>query len=230
MTYARDRHRIYKRLSYGRMADVFLLDERQYRTGKNDGQPRSMLGGAQLAWLIDELVRSTAKWKIIANQVVVAAKQEGEERSGVDSWDGYNDDRRRLMIDLERFGVENVVFLTGDAHVFQASLLASDFDALAADANRRPAAVEYVGGSLTSPGRDLPESEVRANAPWVQQFRGGVHGYAQFDLHPDRLDMVYLDSPIFSADPVGNVFERFVQPSGANRMQRTTGAAARRRV
>jgi phosphodiesterase/alkaline phosphatase D-like protein len=230
MTFPRERHRIYKKLQFGTLADVFLLDERQYRTGKNDGLPRSMLGGAQLGWLIDELRRSRATWKIVANQVVIAGRQEGEERASGDSWDGYAEDRTRLMTDLERFGVENVVFLTGDAHVFMASLLASDFEALVDDPNRRPAAVEYVGGSITSPGPDFPEEEIRDRAPWVQQYRGAVHGYAQFDLRPDRLDMVYLDAPVFSADPRATIFERFVQPAGANRMQRSSGPAARRRV
>ena len=230
MTFPRERHRIYKRLQFGALADVFLLDARQYRTGKNDGLPRSMLGGPQLGWLIEELRRSRATWKFVANQVVVAARQEGEERTSGDSWDGYADDRTRLMTDIERAGIDNVIFLTGDAHVFMASLLASDFEALASNPNRKPAAVEYVGGSVTSPGPDFPEGEVRDRSPWVQQYRGAVHGYSQFDVRPDRLDLVYLDVPVFSAEPRATVFERFVQPAGANRPQRTSGPAARRRV
>ena len=230
MTFPRDRHRIYKKLQYGAVADVFLLDERQYRTGKNDGLPRSMLGAGQLGWLVSELASSRATWKIVAQQVVMAARQEGEERSSGDSWDGYVDERNRLLAEIERLGIDNVIVLTGDAHVFMNSLLASDFENLAADPNRKPAAVEYVGGSVTSSGPDFPEAEIRSRAPWVQQYRGGLHGYGQFDLRPDRLDMVYLDSPVFSADPVGNVFERFVQPTGTNRPQRTSGPAARRRV
>ncbi|MDQ3740834.1 MAG: alkaline phosphatase D family protein, partial [Actinomycetota bacterium] len=230
MTFPRERHRIYKRLSYGALADVFLLDERQYRTGRNDGQPRSMLGGGQLSWLLAELRASRAVWKIVANQVVMSARQEGEERASGDSWDGYVDERNRLLGEIERAGIDNVVVLTGDAHVFMNSLLAGDFEALAADESRKPAAVEYVGGSVTSAGPDFPEQEIRDRAPWVQQYRGGVHGYAQFDVRPDRLDMVYLDVPIFTADPRATIFERFVQPAGANRVQRTSGPAARRRV
>jgi alkaline phosphatase D len=189
-----------------------------------------MLGGGQLGWLIEELRRSRATWKIVANQVVIAARQEGEERASGDSWDGYTEDRARLLGDIERLGIDNVVVLTGDAHVFMANLLARDFEALAEDPDRKPAAVEYVGGSLTSPGPDFPEEEIRDRSPWVQQWRGGIHGYAQFDVRPDRLDMVYLDVPVFSAEPQAAIFERFVQPTGANRLQRTSGPAARRRV
>jgi alkaline phosphatase D len=230
MTFPRDRHRIYKKLQFGALADLFLLDERQYRTGKNDGAARSMLGGGQLEWLIAELKASRATWKFVGNQVVAAARQEGEERDSGDSWDGYSDERNRLMREIERAGVDNVVLLTGDAHVFMSSLLASDFEALAADPNRKPAAVEYVGGSVTSPGPDFPEQEIRDRSPWVQQYRGGIHGYAQFDVRPDRLDMVYLDVPVFDAAPNASIFERFVQPVGTNRVQRTSGPAARRRV
>jgi phosphodiesterase/alkaline phosphatase D-like protein len=230
MTFPRERHRIYKRLSFGALADVFLLDERQYRTGRNDGLPSSMLGGGQLAWLLAELRASRATWKIVANQVVMSAQQEGEERNSGDSWDGYSGERTRILGEIERAGIDNVVVLTGDAHVFMASLLGSDFERVAADSSRKPAAVEYVGGSVTSPGADFPEQEIRDRAPWVQQYRGGVHGYGQFDLRPERLDMVYLDVPIFTADPQATIFERFVQPAGVNRVQRTSGPAARRRV
>ena len=230
MTFPRERHRIYKKLQFGTLADVFLLDERQYRTGNRDGLPRSMLGGRQLGWLIEELRQSRATWKILANQVVMSPRQEGEERHSGDSWDGFADDRSRLLGDIERLGIDNVVVLTGDAHVFMSSLLGSNLEALAADPNRKPAAVEYVGGSVTSRGPDYPEQDVRERSPWVQQYRGGVHGYSQFDVRPDRLDMVYLDCPIFDAAPVANVFERFVQPAGVNRVQRTSGATARRRV
>ena len=230
MTFPRERHRIYKRLGFGGVADVFLLDERQYRTGKNDGLPRSMLGGGQLRWLLDELRTSRATWKLISNQVVMAGRQEGEERHSGDSWDGYAEERERLLGEIERAGIDNVVFLTGDAHIFMASLLASNFEALAADPNRKPAATEYVGGSVTSGGPDFPEQEIRDRAPWVQQYRGGVRGYAQMDLRPDRMDLVYLGVPVVDSAPNATIFERFVQPAGINRMQRTSGAAASRRV
>jgi phosphodiesterase/alkaline phosphatase D-like protein len=230
MTFPRERHRIYKRMSFGALADVFLLDERQYRTGRNDGLPSSMLGGGQLEWLLSELRASRATWKIVANQVVMAASQEGEERSSGDSWDGYPAERSRILQTIERAGIDNVVVLTGDAHVFMNSLLADDFAGVAADPNRKPAAVEYVGGSVTSRGPDFPEADIRARAPWVQQYQGGRNGYAQFDLRPDQLDMVYLDVRVFSDDPAAAVFERFVQPAGTNRPQRTSGPAARRRV
>ena len=218
MTFPRERHRIYKRLTFGTVADVFLLDERQYRT---NGGRRRILGDAQMSWLIGELATSRATWKVLGQQVIMAARQSGEEQGSGDAWDGYMEDRALLLGEIERRGIDNVLVLTGDAHLFMTSLLASDFEALAADPARKPAAVEFVGGSVTTPGRDLrTEGEIRDSAPWVQQFDGTRHGYAQFDLRPDRLDLFYLDVNPFLSDPVATPFARFGQAAGTNRVER----------
>ena len=47
-----------RQLSFGAYADVFMTDERQYRTGSNDGQARHMLGEPQMTWLIAALKAS----------------------------------------------------------------------------------------------------------------------------------------------------------------------------
>jgi phosphodiesterase/alkaline phosphatase D-like protein len=218
-TYPFDRHRIYKRLSFGTMADVFLLDERQYRTGRNDGRPRSMLGEAQMQWLIGELLASRATWKIIAQQVVVARIKFGDSIN-VDAWDGYTEDRARLLGALEAAGVTNVVFLTGDVHVFMANLLSSDFETFRDVNARMPAATEFVGGSITSQGRDQTEADVQAESPWNAQYNALDHGYAQLDLAADRLIVDYLASDVGLPDGFAEHFERFVQPTGTNRFTR----------
>jgi alkaline phosphatase D len=224
MSVATDRHRIYRRLSLGRVADVFLLDERQYRTGDRDGRPRRILGDAQMSWLIQGLQASTATWKVIAQQVVVAPiffAPNGEGAS-TDAWDGYPEDRARLLGEIERAGIRNVVFLSGDAHVFMANLLASDFATFGDGSGRTPAAVEYVGGSVTSPGRAQTEAEVQARAPWNRQYHGTAHGYAAMSVAHEQLVTEYMGSDIANPDGGTVVFERFVQPAGANTIQRET--------
>ena len=217
--FPRDRNRIYKRFSLGRMADVFLLDERQYRTGDEDGQPRRILGDAQMQWLIDGLRRSRARWKIIAQQVVVAPMAYGD-RPGRDNWSGYPEERVRLLSEIERMGVSDVVFLTGDAHVFMVNRLASDEEAFNANPGQRPAAIEYVGGSVTSPGTQRPEAEVQAGNPWNQQFNSAEHGYAHMALDAGQLVTEYRRSDIFVPDGATTTFERFTQPSGTNSVTR----------
>ena len=219
-----DRNRIYKRFSFGRVADVFLLDERQYRTGNRDGLPRKFLGDAQLGWLIDGLRASQAQWKLIGQQMQVAPIQ-FDGRPNNDGWDGYDSERRTLLGAIESSGIQNVVFLSGDVHVFEANLLASDFDALGDASTRKPSAVEYVGGSITSPGRNASDAEAQEVAPWNLQYNGARHGYAALELDANRLYCEYRAQPL--ATPAVQVvpFEGFTQAAGENRPARQSFAA-----
>ena len=64
--------RVYRKIAYGPLLDVFLLDMRSYRgpNGANDeteaGARTQFLGPAQVAWLKRELTQSRATWKAIA--------------------------------------------------------------------------------------------------------------------------------------------------------------------
>jgi alkaline phosphatase D len=218
MVYKRDRYRIYKRIPLGQTVDLFLLDERQYRTVDDQGQPVRILGDTQMRWLIAGLKASKARWKIIANQVVIAPIDYGNGDS-MDSWGGYGDSRLLLLGEIERSGIDNVVFVTGDAHVFMANLLASDPEVFRSDAAHRPAATEYVGGSVTTPGTDRPEADVQARNPWNRQFNGANHGYAHL-VAGSNLVTEFRASDIFNPNGGTVPFERFVQPSGANTFTR----------
>ena len=221
MTFPRDRHRIYKRLGYGQTAEVLLLDERQYRSASRDPRSRGMLGDGQKAWLLDRLRSSTARWKIIAQQVVVSRILYNGTIS-VDSWDGYAAERAQLLGAIEREGIENVVWLTGDAHVYMANLLAGDFGSFEDDPGRKPAGVEYVGGSITTPGYDVDERVIQEDAPWNRQYNGARHGYAHLDLNADRLITEYRTASVQSATATTSPFERFHQPTGRNIIERTS--------
>src|SRR5271169_3658777 len=63
--------RVYRKMPYGPLLDVFMLDMRSYRgpDGAHDRIYRpddSLLGPAQVAWLKRELAHSRATWKVIA--------------------------------------------------------------------------------------------------------------------------------------------------------------------
>ena len=219
LTFPRERHRIYKRLAYGETAELLLLDERQYRSASRDPRSRGMLGDAQKAWLLDRLRSSRARWKIVAQQVVVGRILYNGTISA-DAWDGYAAERAELLGAIERAGIDNVVFLTGDAHVYMANLLSSDFQALADDPGRKPAGVEYVGGSITTPGYDVVESVIQEDAPWNRQYNGSRHGYAHLDLTGDRLVTEYRAADVQSAGASTGTFERFLQPTGRNIIER----------
>ena len=64
--------RVYRKIAYGPLLDVFFLDMRTYRgpNGSNleteEGGVAAFLGADQLAWLKRELIASHAVWKVIA--------------------------------------------------------------------------------------------------------------------------------------------------------------------
>ncbi|MDX6655600.1 MAG: alkaline phosphatase [Solirubrobacteraceae bacterium] len=226
MSFPSDRQRVYRTLTYGGFADVFMLDERQYRTGSNDGQPRHMLGEAQMTWLINSLKASKAKWKFLANQVVMA-QINYDGSTNTDAWDGYKDDRARLLGEIERAGIDNVVALTGDAHVFMCSLLTSDYSTFGDGTARKPAGVEYVTGSVTSGGKLTDEAVIQKASPWNREYNAADHGYARLGIGPDQLVTDYMASDITVPNAGTARIERFTQAAGTNTVQREPPAAAR---
>jgi alkaline phosphatase D len=97
--------KIYRSFRWGRAAELFILDVRQYRnlvTG-------TMLGAPQKRWLFEALARSTATFKFIATPVPMAG-------GGVDRWDGYPKERKELFSFIRDKRIGGVVFLSADLH------------------------------------------------------------------------------------------------------------------
>ena len=93
------------------------------QTGRFADPARQILGAEQEAWLIQRLQASTARWKLLGNQVVFSQlKLLGlPEATGLslfvnpDQWDGYAAARERLFEAIDG-QVSNLVVLTGDVH------------------------------------------------------------------------------------------------------------------
>jgi phosphodiesterase/alkaline phosphatase D-like protein len=213
VVYPSDRHRIYKKVSIGRTVDLFLLDERQYRAVDEFDKPVKLLGDAQADWLLRGLASSRATWKIIANQVPVAPMDFGDGQRP-DSWGGYDSSRTRILQEIEARAIPNVVFITGDAHVFMTNLISSNPAAFGASPPGPASAVEYVGGSVTSPGADRPEADVQSANPWTLQYNGRDHGYAHLSASSAELVTEYRRSDLTRPDGATVPFERFHQPAG----------------
>lgn len=99
--------------------DFFLLDNRSFRNPdlRLTGE-RSLLGAAQLEWLIDGLVNSKAPFKmvVVGNQVLNNSKIIKESYYKL-----YVEERFYLLKRLEEENIKNVVFLTGDRHFTELS-------------------------------------------------------------------------------------------------------------
>jgi alkaline phosphatase D len=110
-------HTIYRKISYGPLLDVFLLDMRSYRTAlRNDGSPTPILGRTQSSWLKRELVNSRATWKVIAADLPIGVVS----GDAVGQGDGPPRGREIEIADLLAFskhaGIRNMVWLTADMH------------------------------------------------------------------------------------------------------------------
>ncbi|MGP3631831.1 alkaline phosphatase D family protein [Streptomyces sp. 24-1644] len=134
---------VYRRLRFGALADLHLLDLRSFRSeqssvgnGAVDDPERSVTGRAQLDWLKSGLAGSDAAWQLVGTSVMISpvafgalpahllaplAELLGLPGEGlavnVDQWDGYTDDRRELIAHLRDRAIRNTVFLTGDIHM-----------------------------------------------------------------------------------------------------------------
>ena len=123
--------RVYRRVSYRPLLDVFLLDMRSYRgpNGANDETEESartqFLGPAQVAWLKRELAASRATWKVIAADmplglVVTYDTDRTFGSEAVAQGDGPPLGRELEIADLLRFirdrDIRNTVWFTADVH------------------------------------------------------------------------------------------------------------------
>jgi alkaline phosphatase D len=189
---------LYRRVPYGKLARLHVLDTRQYRTPQPCGagqKPRcegatgetgTMMGSAQESWLADGLHASDAHWDILANQVLLAqlARDEGEETTfSMDKWDGYAGARGRLLSLLADIEPNNTVAITGDIHSSWVADIKRDF----ADPASKTIATELVGTSISSggDGRDsFPGFEaLQSRNPHIR-FYDGRRGYVRNTVTP----------------------------------------------
>jgi alkaline phosphatase D len=162
----RDPTRIYDSHRLGKNVELFLLDERQYRSDqpcndtallpcdedeRNDPR-RTLLGKRQTSWFKRALRRSDATWKAVANQVMVMSLDlPNGSPINPDQWDGYGANRDEVLGYIQNKGLSDIVFFTGDIHTFFAgNVLRSGRQRLLDD--ERPLATEFVCGSVTSLG------------------------------------------------------------------------------
>ncbi|MRG96253.1 alkaline phosphatase D family protein [Polyangium spumosum] len=93
-------------------AEIFLLDSRWHRNQPN----HTLLGEAQLVWLVEALARSTAPVKIIASPTQVLA-----DAAVAKEWECFRRDAPRelegLLGEIEARDIRGVVFVSGDLHM-----------------------------------------------------------------------------------------------------------------
>lgn len=197
--------RIHDRYTWGRLAELWTLDTRQFRDEHActipekhggriiwncedlDAPHRSMLGAAQEQWLASGLAGSARTWKLIGQttQMSPATVRLPVLGEGVlnEIWDGYPAARARLLRAVAEPNVQNVLCLGGDVHRHVAARLRLD----PLDPRSPVVASEFVCSSITSQG--LPEWSnmlIERQNPDTLHIRGDERGYALLDITPTQ--------------------------------------------
>ena len=205
---------ITRRVSWGALADLWLLDERQYRSDQacGDGRrpipcgewadpSRTMLGPAQERWLADGLTASRARWQVLANQVIMApldAAPGAEVRSSMDQWSGYPAARERLLRTIAQRAPNRTVIVTGDIHSNWVNEVRGDFSRPDAPV----VAAEFVATSISSGGDGADRAgeiseQALAENPHVK-WQNGRRGYVSCVATPDAWTAEYRTVPYVS--------------------------------
>lgn len=198
--------RIHRRLSFGRLAELTLLDDRQYRSDNPCGDGESlrceaaisgdytMLGAEQEHWVNRGFERSDAAWNIIGQQLLLAELEHTlpgypDEWYWNDAWDGYPRARKRLLQNVVRTRLRNPVFLTGDWHSTFVNDLKVDFK----DPGSRTIATEFVTPAITTGGDATPYGPYYAPMvpfnPHIKYYEGDKRGYFRAKVTPKRMEL-----------------------------------------
>jgi alkaline phosphatase D len=202
--------RIYKRLRYGRLASLYLLDGRQYKdpqtctpgggVGSGMVKPaecppwndpsRSLLGLQQERWLYDEFAKPPAHesgWTVLG-QPTLFGQRDLKVGPGQtlwnDGWDGYPAARTRLTDALRQHAVANPVMLGGDLHENWVGHVKADY----ADPSSASVGVEFCGTSISSrSGGNAKTAQRLAENPHFVFADALRKGYGVAEFTPTQL-------------------------------------------
>ncbi len=241
-----DPFQIYRKISVGNLVDLFVVDLHTY---KGDDiiidEETSILGNQQYEWLTEEMNSSEAKWKILANQnimghwnavgipTIIDYPTDGDVFDDT-TWDGHFEDRKRLFQFWRENEIDNILVLSGDAHLsFANDLIIPPIDESGYDRATGEGAhgVEMVITSITrgnfdEEGYNVTIAEFAAD---VSQSVNPHHLYNNFHEHGYCLVHVAQDSVLvdFWSFPITEVSDDFhldqqmILLEGTNRWERT---------
>ncbi len=202
--------RLYRRLQFGNLLDLSVLDTRQFRSkqacgvttrhrlrgGARSGADDSRLGAGAMA------VRAARDRESDVDRARAAgadlrARQQGAAPNGrysMDKWDGYVASRQRLYARLKETKAPNPIVLSGDVHVHYGADLKLDFE----NPRSETVGVEFTNTSVTSgaDGADVSATweRMRGDNPHIK-YHSARRGYIACTATPTtmRADFKILD-------------------------------------
>jgi len=204
-------NRIWRKISYGNLADLYMIDTRLYDRDQQSPTPtiddpnRTMVGPEQFDWLFSNMASSNAQWQVIGQQVFMAPlvipNYITEEYAAInnDQWDGYNTERKKLYDFILEADIENMVVLTGDVHTAWANDLPYSIFDYNEWTGEGSVGVEFVCNSVTSSGFpfDFPLGVdiIQTLMPWIKYTEIEKKGYCLLDLTPERAQGDFYNVP-----------------------------------
>jgi|LNFM01.1.fsa_nt_gb alkaline phosphatase D len=196
--------RIYRRLRFGSLVDLVLLDTRIEGRDAQVARPsspertnamRQLLGAQQEAWLATQLADAGGRWKLLGQQVMMAAALDSIPNT--DQWDGYPAARQRFFDLLARGPVRDVVVLTGDIHSSWAWDVVPEGVTYDRTTGAGAVAVEFVCPAVTSPGFPAAigttfANEIRSMKPNLSFIELVKRGYMVLDVTNERVESAWF--------------------------------------
>jgi len=221
--------RIYQQLLIGDLAQILMLDTRQYSDPRACVTPerwrsgvmncpemalpeRTRLGADQEYWFGQSLDRGLSRWTVIAQPTLFADMKQKDPQGNYggyqDGWSGFPAARQRMVDRIVRRGKQDVVVLSGDMHGF--------FAADVRDFSKPEGAVvatEFVGTSITSVSYNYDRWAKWLTEPGNEHIKfmdDRVRGWAGAEITRDRwtVDFRVADS-VWTPNPTFSTLRRF---------------------
>lgn len=227
---------IYRKISFGPLVDFLMLDtrligreEQAGTTGSTVTNPnRTLLGTTQYNWFTSQLMGSSAHWKVIGQQVMMAPLKVAGIGVNGDQWDGYPAERTKITSFVTANSIQNVAVITGDIH----TSWANDIPTANYQSNGNGSAfVEFVTPSVTSPGFPIGvgTSIIRAANNHIKYVNLDRKGFILLDITQTRIQADWFFVATIDSRSNGYSYAASWQErSGERFLREGTGASAPR--
>lgn len=237
--------RYYRRIQFGNLLDLFMLDGRTYRTphpcGEGDffqryipygcfnwsSDQQTLLGADQRDWLLNGLIGSSARWKLLGNQTYMGSLgiqlKNGRLPINVDAWDGFDYERNLINSEIAHNRVENFVVATGDLHTYIASHIKKDYNRRSIFDFENYIGVEFMTPAISSAGlfdmigaqtpvgerqqvaQAVTNTAVRLTNPHIRYFNTTQNGWSTLEFNNRQCDWrAYVVDKNINSDTVNN--------------------------